>query len=152
MTMTMKLPIILSAMIAALAIPGTLASQADDAAKDAATASDAAAAPEAAAPAEGAPAADAAAPAAEEKKMGKKKMKRKHMEEATDEDGKMKKRKHKKHRRHPDGSGGHVRDKWDAPYDYIDKNDGGGCSGGSDESPKMPVEEVPGQPTPYRGG
>lgn len=45
--MTMKLPIILSTMIAALAIPGTFASQADAAAPDAAMAAPEAAAPEA---------------------------------------------------------------------------------------------------------
>jgi ABC-type nickel/cobalt efflux system permease component RcnA len=118
--MTMKLPIILSTMIAALAIPGTFASQAD------------AAAPDATAPAEAA-ASEVAAPA---KPAAKKKAKRHH---------------HGKHHKHHRGSGhGHSPDKWDAPYDEVNKDgDSSGCSGSSshDSGKKLP-EETPGQKGP----
>lgn len=141
----MKLPIILSAMIAALAIPGTLASQ--DGAEQKGAESAPAAAPEAGAPDAAAP--DAAAPAGEEKPAKKKRMKRKRAE-ATDNGAP---RKHPKHRHHKgkyaDGSGGHVPDKWDAPYDYIDKSDeSSGCSGDNDDHGKQLPNEVPGERGP----
>jgi hypothetical protein len=122
----MKLPIILSTMIAALAIPGALASQADAAAPDAAPAE--MAAPEAA-PVEAA-APEAAAPA---KPAAKKK--------------KRHSGKHHKHRRGSSGPG-HSPDKWDAPYDEVNKDAGDGCSGPVDDSGKRLPEETPGQKGP----
>lgn len=131
--MTIKLPIILSAMLAALAIPGTtLASEAP--APDAAPADAAAPAPEAAAaPAEAA--APEQAPAAEKKPAKKKAKKKKH------------------HRHHAHGGG--VRGAAPAdpndrlPYDERrgSSNDAG-CSGSSDDSHHAGEMEVPGQKTP----
>lgn len=147
--MTMKLPVILSAMIAALAIPGSFASEADaskgtDTAAD--TSADTAAAPEAGAGA----AAENAAPA--EPKKGKKHMKRKRHAEATDDGAPKKSRKHKRRRGHyADGSGGHVADVWDLPYDYAIREQGGdssGCSGDSVDAGKRLPNEEPGYPGP----
>ena len=136
--MTMKLPIILSTMIAALATPGALASQADSATSDAGGAM--AAAPDAGAMATSdtmatsdntaAPdAATAAKPAAKKK------------------EGKHHRKHHRKHRRGSSGPG-HTPDKWDAPYDEVNKDAGDGCSGSSDDSGKRLPEEVPGQKGP----
>ena len=119
---TMKLPIILSAMIAALAIPGSLASEETNEPK--------AEAPEAA-PEEKAP--EAEKPATEEKKPGKKK--------------KAQGAHHPKGKHHPkahhEGTG--------SPSDpYKEAYDGPNLRGADgdvnqDLSPKAGVEEVPGQ-------
>lgn len=92
-TMTMKLPIILSAMIAAFAITGTSASQAAD---PAAAPADAAAT-DAPAPADATAAPADAAPAAEAPKKGKHKAK-KHA--ATAEGGEAKPKRHRHKREH----------------------------------------------------
>lgn len=108
----MKLHIMLSAMIAALAIPGSLAGDAK---------------PEAAMEA-----------APSEKK------------DAKMAEGK-KKHHHKKHRKHHHGggsTGGHTPDKWDAPYDQIQKDDGTACGGSSDASPVAGPTERVGQKMP----
>lgn len=134
--MTIKLPLILSTMLATFAISGTVAG-------DTPTTP----APNAAAPAtEATPAAatstDAATPAA---KKGKK------ARPAEAMDGQPKKKHYRKHRHHH-GGGSHTGSKWDAPWDYIQQgtSETYGCSGdtSAESSPKMPIPEVPGQKTP----
>ena len=131
--MTIKLPLILSTMLAAFAISGTYAGDtptppAPDAAAPAMEATPAAASP------------DASAPAAKKARP------------AEAMDGQPKKKHYRKHRHHHHGGGSHVADKWDAPWDYIQQGSSEtyGCSGDSstDGSPKMPIPEVPGQKTP----
>jgi len=120
-------------MLAAFAISGTNASEP---ATDETPTTEAAPAPEAAEPA-----AEPAKPAA------KKKGTKRHAAEAMGDAHKAKHHR-RKHPRH--GGSGHMVDKWDQPWDYIQQGgDSSGCSGdSSDESPRMPVPEIPGQKTP----
>lgn len=109
--MTMKLPIILSAMIAALAVPGTFASEAPmEPAKE-----EAAAAPE------------AAAHAATE-----------HKPEAHHKAGKKKyghhKGKHHKGKHHVKKHSNHDHGKWDQPYDQVVKEESSSCGGNTSDS------------------
>lgn len=135
--MTIKLPLILSTMLAAFAISGTYASEASTTP-----------APDAAAPAmEATPTAATTGASAPTAKKGKKAP----TAEATT--GEPKKKHYRKHRHHHHGGSGHYPNKWDAPWDYIQQGVSAetyGCSGDTptDSSPKMPIPEVPGQKTP----
>ena len=142
--MTMKLPILLSTMMAALAIPATLAGDANqmnaggnppmDASGNQQMDASGNQPADASATPENTSMDSNAAPAMEETKTPPKKKKR-------------------HHRKRSSGGGvGHTRDKWDQPYDQVNKDSdssGAGCSGSSSsDAGKTLPEEVPGQKGP----